>query len=203
MFAQLKKEKNARASVVDGKLILSFPEAITPIVWQMDLADAKSSSFEVTQEEGTFALVTKKQGAAKKDVIAPFHNKEDAVTALMATSSALENAHGQIRVIGGNSSAGHLADALPQVPHHNSPSYYAAPAHKKTGGAFKWIIGLVILFVLVTLIVMTMNMRPRIPASVDNAAGLNAPRASAPETSGNAAEQAGVPVSADDFLNAR
>lgn len=87
-----KNHNDANASVVDGKLILSFPEAITPIVWQMDLNDAKSSSFEVTNDGDHFALVTKKQGAQKKESIAPFSTKEQAVAALMATSSALKTA---------------------------------------------------------------------------------------------------------------
>ena len=35
------------ARVVDGKLILSFPHALTPVVWQMDLSQTKASALEV------------------------------------------------------------------------------------------------------------------------------------------------------------
>ena len=59
MLQMLKKDKTktTSASVVDGKLILSFPHAQTPVLWQMDLTQAKASSLEVTKsEKGKVAL---------------------------------------------------------------------------------------------------------------------------------------------------
>ena len=54
MIAALKNISNkngASANVVDGKLILSFPHAQTPVLWQMDLAQAKASAIEVLKAE--------------------------------------------------------------------------------------------------------------------------------------------------------
>ena len=39
------------ANVVDGKLILSLPEAATPVIWQMDLEQAQSCALEVKEDK--------------------------------------------------------------------------------------------------------------------------------------------------------
>ena len=39
------------AKVVEGKLILSCPGAEIPVVWQMDLNEAKACAFEVQCDE--------------------------------------------------------------------------------------------------------------------------------------------------------
>lgn len=202
MFAQLKKDTHTPAIVVDGKLILSFPNALTPIVWQMDLVDAKSSSFEVVSEGDSFHLATKKQGGQKKDVIAPFATKEDAVSALMATSQALASAHGQIRQnIGAES--GYALSGAPAMTHAVLPPVYgASQAPQKRGGFIKFIIAILVILVLLGLFSAMLSMRPRAPSSVDNAASLSRSNAQS-QTSANPASSAGVPVSADDFLRAQ
>src|SRR5690606_21303301 len=50
----------ASASVVDGTLIISLPDAITPVVWRFALGQAKASALEVRpQDDGTFMLLLK------------------------------------------------------------------------------------------------------------------------------------------------
>lgn len=88
------------ASVVDGKLILSFPHALKPVVWQMDLGQAKASALEVRDDGGTHALVLKTPKGETIE-IAPFEKRAQAIEGLMAAARALENAHGQIRGEGG------------------------------------------------------------------------------------------------------
>lgn len=189
-----KNHDDANASVVDGKLILSFPEALTPIVWQMDLSDAKSSSFEVINDGDNFALVTKKQGAQKKESIAPFPTKAQAIAALMATSSALKNGHGHIHQTG----AAQPAQAVPQQVYH-MPSQ--AGSGKSSAG--KWIVAILCLLVIGFLFMMILNMQPRMAGS---SGGMSATSSSASAGSASApssANSAGVPVSADDFLQSR
>ncbi len=194
----LKSHKNkhhddANASVVDGKLILSFPEAVTPIVWQMDLSDAKSSSFEVIEEGKNFALVTKKQGAQKKESIAPFTTKEEAIAALMATSSALKNGHGHIQPAG----------AAQAVQTNAQPIYHMPPqATPQKGSAGKWVIAILCFLVIGFLFMMILNMQPRIAGS-DGTSGPNTTASAAGSAGSSAAGSAGVPVSADDFLRTR
>lgn len=189
-----KNHNDANASVVDGKLILSFPEAITPIVWQMDLNDAKSSSFEVTNDGDHFALVTKKQGAQKKESIAPFPTKEQAVAALMATSSALKNGHGHIYPTG----AAQPAQAIPQPVYHMQ----SHTAQSKGSGG-KWAIAILCLLVIGFLFMMTANMQPRIAGTNDSAGRTNTAASAGSAGSSRASDKAGVAVSADDFLQAR
>lgn len=187
-----KHHNDANASVVDGKLILSFPEALTPIVWQMDLSDAKSSSFEVVEEGKNFALVTKKQGAQKKESIAPFSTKEQAIAALMATSSALKNGHGHIAAP--SSAAAHSAQPHAQTVYHMPPQ-----AAQQKGSAGKWAVAILCLLVIGFLFTSIANMQPRIAGGGDGAS-----RTSASAGAGaNAASSAGVAVSADDFLRSR
>ena len=160
MFGQSNKNQGnaASARVVDGKLILSFPQALTPIVWQMDLSDAKSSAFEVIQDNDNYTLISKKQGGQKKDVIAPFAARSEAVDALMATSRALENAHGQIRTANGNA-----APETISAPVHN---YVQPDNNKSKGGALKWVLIIACFAAVVVLLIMANSLQPRSPNSV-------------------------------------
>ncbi len=164
----------ASARVVDGKLVLSFPHAITPVVWQMDLTQVKASALEVheNKDTGVATLVLKTPGGSGSDV-APFEKKSQAVEALMAVSRALENAQGQIR---------------PAAVETMAPAHTRQPFSPG-----KWIAAILALFMIFILF---------------NIWGSNLPQPSmvAGETSGGLAAQApaaeaGVPLSADDFLN--
>lgn len=83
------------AKVIDGTLILTLPDAIKPVVWQMQLGQTKSSALEVREQGGVWLLVLK---TPRMDVmeIAPFATKEAAVKALLAVSRAMERAQGQL-----------------------------------------------------------------------------------------------------------
>lgn len=83
---------NNTASVVNGKLILSFPNAENPVVWQMDLEKAASCALEIKEDKKTklFSLV-QKISDDQQNTIASFKEKAEAIAALMATSSALQN----------------------------------------------------------------------------------------------------------------
>lgn len=188
MLALFKKETYASANVVDGKLILSFPEALTPIVWQIDLNDAKSSAFEVIEDNAQYKLTSKKQGAQKKETIAPFATKDKAIEALMATSHALAHAHGQI-----NQSTKQASNAN----NASAPVTYALPYEQKKSGGTKWIFTIIAVVLIAGLFMMANSMQPRSPSSVGGVSSQN----EASRT--NASSSAGVPVSADDFLRSR
>lgn len=89
------------AKVVDGILILSLPDAVSPVVWQMEIGQAKSSAMEVrpADNDNEFSLVLKTPRADVLE-IARYQKKEDAVRALMSISSAMEKAQGQFRAYG-------------------------------------------------------------------------------------------------------
>ncbi|MCK6418111.1 MAG: hypothetical protein L6Q57_04125 [Alphaproteobacteria bacterium] len=91
MFTQRIK---SQAKVVDGKLILSCTNALTPVVWQMDLAPAKASALEVQeQENGQARLLLRTQKNETVD-IATFASKSEAIAMLQAVMRALEGAQG-------------------------------------------------------------------------------------------------------------
>lgn len=90
---------SSSACVVDGTLVLTLPDAISPVVWRMDLGQAKASALEVREnEDKTFSLVLKTPRGDVND-IAPFAQRQQAVRALMAVSHAMEHAHGQTRQV--------------------------------------------------------------------------------------------------------
>ncbi len=170
----------SNVKIVDGKLILSLPEAQTPVVWQMDLEKAQSASFTVVEnkKEKNFALVFKAEDG-NADNIAPFDEKQSAVDILMETSNVLQNAHGKIK------------------PASNSHS--AAANDNKTDK-----LGAILAVALVIVLISIWTLSATGPGRIGQG-GVNPSTASASSYGENAspAQTTGVPVSADDFLSNR
>lgn len=179
------------AKVVDGALIISLPDAVSPVVWRMDLGSVKSSALEVRdQKDGLFMLTLKTPDNDTQD-IAPFAEKAVAVRALMAVSSALE--HGQ-NAYGARSSASLMANEIQTLPPQGPQVVY-----RSDGGVAKWVSAIAAVLVLVILLSVMIHQAPK-SSSFNNVASATAaalPQSVAMEPSAN---QAGVPVSADDFL---
>lgn len=172
-------KSTATARVVDGKLILSYPDALNPVVWQMDLTQAKASAMEVRDNKGTFMLTLKTAKGETTD-IAPFTTKEEAVDALMVAARALENAHGQIR------------------PVANGTNVEQLPVEKNGKG--RWAGATLGIIMIVILIGIWGSLTPRPAAN-----GGSAPVGSNPAMTmgGSAGDENGVPLSADEFLRKR
>lgn len=172
---------SSSARVVDGTLIISLPQAITPVVWRMELGYVRASALEVrNHENGTFVLVLKTPKGDVND-IAPFETKGRAVQALMSVSRAMEQAHGQMQPQAANISAPTLATTT------------AKPSGSTKGRVITSIIGTVLLLMLIAFL---LNMGP----AYEGAPGSTEPNATA---HGDAPAKTGVPLSADDFLNNR
>lgn len=173
-------EYSATAKVVDGSLILSLPDAISPVVWRMELGPVKSAALEVRdQADGTHVLTLK---TPRNDVhdIAPFASRGQAVRALMAVSRALENSHGQVLP----------APIANQNVHHHE----AAPTYIHKPRKNRWVAIVAVLILLVIGVILVAQQTPRttsfsaVPAS-DSLAANNSSN-----------ETAGVPMSADSYL---
>ena len=184
-FKTKKQETDASARVVDGKLILSLPDAITPVVWQMDLAQAKASALEVlhNEEKNEFSLGLKNPKGEKVEV-AVFAERTHAVEGLMAASHALENAHGQIRGLSNNTNDTDDAILLSQKPTQSKTKQ-----ENKRGKLMTGLLALVVLFILFTI------WSSIIPRTINTAGNPESVASNA-----NAPSAAGVAVSADDFL---
>ena len=174
--------KASSANVVDGKLIMTFPDAVTPVLWQMDLADAKASALEVREgKAGGFTLTLKTAKGETLD-IAPFENKEQAVDGLMAASRALNGAQGQIRPAG-LATTGMLAGVQAPAPR----------PHAHRGGWGGVVITLLVIAAL--FFVWTMMSASRTSLTMDES-GLSGPLGAESEKT----QESGVPLSADEFL---
>ena len=86
------------AKVAGGTLVLSLPDALTPVVWRMDLGTAKTSAIEVREnEDGHYDLVLKTP-KADAHKIATYEFKIKATQALMAVTKAMSKAEYQKEV---------------------------------------------------------------------------------------------------------
>lgn len=189
MIENLTGNYTASASVVDGTLIISLPDAVSPVVWRLDLGQARASAMEVRPlEDGRFNLVLK---TPRNDVneIASFSSKARAVAALMAISRAMEQAHGQIQPVAN--------DSIPA----GQPSTNTLPVPVRTGSARKKsatgknvLAGVIALVLIIVLIGAMMSITPTpSPMTRDLSSGV------AP-SGGGAGNLTGVPLSADEFL---
>lgn len=162
------------ARVVGDALVLSLPDACSPVVWRMELGDIKAAAFEIKNDGETWTL-TMKTPKGEAQSIAPFDSKAKAVRALMTTSRAMEQ-------------------ASTRPVYANDPGHPAAQAARKGKGQLAaGIIGVVLLGVLIVGLVQA---GPKPPTSL-NATGASSTEATADGASGGAP---GVPVSADSFL---
>ncbi len=190
-FKNNASSSRASAKVVDGKLILSFPDAATPVVWTMDVAKAKASAMEVLPkgDSGEHTL-TLKSAAGEVIEVATFPSKDDALEGLMITADALENAQGAIR---GSNAA--VANDSP------SPAQSKPKAQKKPGETKRNVMGLVasLLFLGVMIMVWSFIMPDSYFTGERNVANNN-PSSSLAAASADPQNSSGVPVSADAFL---
>ncbi len=170
---------SSSAKVINGTLVLSLPDAKSPVVWRMELSDIKAAAFEIEdQGDKGYALVMKTPKGDPQH-IAPFDEKGKALRALMAASEAME--HAQVSAANNDKAGGStMAAVVPQ---------------KKSNPLVTGLVGIV---VLVGLLFMLTQIGPRSPQSIVTSASMTGGQAGT-----DAAGRAGVPVSADDFLRER
>lgn len=168
------------AKVIEGKLILSFPNAINPVVWQMDLGQTKASALEVQTngDETRFTLVLKTPKGETVD-IAPFESRQEAVDGLMAAAKALENAQGHIRAAASNSN---------YTP--GEAATHAAPARKN-----RWLGPVLAALFIFVLFMVWASLLPK-PAGIEVTGMPQSAMPAAPSPEG----AAGVPLDADAYL---
>ena len=175
ILSKITGQTQTTARVVDGKLILSLPQAVKPVVWQMELGQAKASALEIQDDSKTdlYALCLKTPKGETAE-IASFENRAQAVNSLMKIAKALQEAHGEI-----------------QKPAQGNAPVYAQPPKKRSALA-SILLALGLLFTLF-LVWSTVANLPTDLQAPESASG-NAPPAE---------PQSGVPLSADDYLKGR
>lgn len=174
----------SRAHVAGNKLVLSFPDAISPCIWQMDITSAAMSAVELeSTPDGIFALVFK-DGKKTTETIAKFASRAKAVRALMHTSEAIEG--GLNHISPGSKNAATAPSVIIQ-----KPSFI--------GSIFKGVfVTIAVILVLGFLILFGVN--ALIGPNTNLATQQSLQSNSAQQPAGNAV---GVPMSADDFLKGK
>lgn len=181
-------EFESSASVVDGNLILSLPDAINPIVWRMELGSVKASALEVRAHasDGTHVLSLKTPKGEVHE-IAPFSSRDIAIAALMRVSAALQSAEGRIAP----------AAASGAVLPVNAPQAAGPVFHKPDAGAVKWLIALAGVLAVIFLFAFLAKSTPQFDGSASSAPVEDNATSTA---TGSANPESGVPQSADDML---
>lgn len=190
MFETITGNYSSSASVVDGTLILSLPDAVSPVVWRLDLVQTKASALEVRDDGIDLCTLVLKTPRGDINEIARFESRGRAVNALMAVTRAMEQAQS------------HIHTAANDRPDYN-PTLLPVPsprkrANKVSANGKSWIGAGVAVLLVVLLGVALVNMVPR-PASgpAQNLASQARTQTAAPPVA------SGVAVSADDFLKSR
>lgn len=173
-------DAKSNVSIVNGKLIFSLPNAQMPVVWQMDLDNAKSNAFTIQEnkKDKNFALITKSQEGDINE-IALFDDKQSAIEVLTEISYALQNAHSNIN------QTENVANTN-TYPVNNSKD-------NKIGAGLAAALVIVLALIWIASASRSVNM---INNGSTSSAGSSASNLDAKNTSG-------VAVSADDFLNNR
>jgi len=75
-------------NIQGNMLILSLPDANSPVVWRMDIKENASAAFEVREQDGAYALVMKGSNGEISE-IASYQEKDQAARVLMMTNEVL------------------------------------------------------------------------------------------------------------------
>lgn len=191
MFETITGNYSSSASIVDGTLILSLPDAVSPVVWRLDLVQTKASALEVRDDGLGLCTLVLKTPRGDINEIARFESRGRAVNALMAVTRAMEQAQS------------HIHPAANDLPDYN-PTLLPVPTQRKRAAKVSrngksWIGAGVAVLIVILLGTALIGMIPR-PAS-----GPAQPVSSQQARTQTAAPPvaSGVAVSADDFLKSR
>ena len=184
----LSSSEKPKAVIRGGMLVLSLPNAVSPVVWRLDMRSVTSSALEIREDKDLFDLVLKTQ---KADIqkIASFDDKKKAIKALGTVTKAIEEAP-LIHFQADNA----LQPSNTQPVANEQQSISEASSTSKGATARPILAGIIGAFVIVMLLIMLGIFRSG-PGLYTNAPG-------AP-TANSSAKTTGAPVSADDFLRAR
>lgn len=144
------KTAGTDARVVDGAMIASFMGAEPPKVWRADMNSLASATFEMQQADGLFHVVMT-SGGNKENIVA-FADKEGATHALQALMTAM------MTPVGATAAATGAA-----APATEKKSSGFAGFIKKLLKLVVWLIGLFIVFVLLSMFVMPKLMNVVMP----------------------------------------
>ncbi len=180
------------ARVIDGKLVLSFPNALSPVLWQFDLCQVKASALEVLKsgEKGDACFLQLRTARGETQKIAEFETMEEGRGALLIVSRAMEKARGRIR-------------CRPESD-NNASSAAAAPRHGFWGGFLRFLgvlAGLFLIWLLVSYLY-SLYYTPQISAEMLGRSSSQSESSyrGGPAFPGAGNGEAGVPMDADAFL---
>jgi hypothetical protein len=85
-------QAKSSAKVADGRLILTLPDAQTPVIWIMDLNEATTSVLRIESDQQNLHVIKKLNGKSAADTVGVYASREKAEAALQKASKALAKA---------------------------------------------------------------------------------------------------------------
>ena len=195
MFSKFMDENAPRATVRDGMLVLSLTNAISPVVWRLDIGNIKASALEIRENDDlTYDLVLKNQ-KSDLNVIASFENRSEALRALKSVMRAIEETPlTHFKSPGMPSNGDNVNKVRGQDKSSNSQAQgYEAPPSPVTGSRGRPVLAGVIGACIVLFLIFLVTSLGTGPARLES---------SAPGGAGNASAS-GEPITADEFLKGR
>lgn len=168
------------AVIVGGDLVLTFPEALSPVIWRMDIDRMRSSVIEILPQADTAdVLLTVKTTSGESFDIARFADKTKALEAFAQISKAMREPQVMGSAIGVDSGLS-VPPSLPTHPAYSSSSF---------SGFVKWGIALLGVVLVVYLFSYIGSLAPRFEEGGSVTVGQSAED-----------DQSGVPLSAESYL---
>lgn len=101
-FTSLSGTEKSSARVADGRLILSLPDAETPVIWVMDLDEASTAIIRLEGDKQGNSILKKYGSKGAAETVAVYRDRRYASRALVQASKALEKARGSRVRVGPN-----------------------------------------------------------------------------------------------------
>jgi hypothetical protein len=92
MFGFLTGNYSASAKVADGRLVISLPDAETPAVWILDLAEASTCVLRIESDRQGLYVIKKHGAKGAAETVAVYRDRDAAQNALHRATRALEKA---------------------------------------------------------------------------------------------------------------
>ena len=169
------------AKVADGRLVISMPDAETPVIWIMDLNDAETAVLRLEVDKQGLNVIKKHGGKGVAETVAVYRSRSKAERAMIKASKALENARNTRLHVGPNSQ----------------------PVIIRPAGRMARIFS----FIMSVIVVIILLLYARMSLIYNLSATMEQPQISATKMGADSAipqtppaDTSGVPLSADDFL---
>ena len=184
------------AKLADGRLVLSLPDAQTPVIWVMDLKDASTSVLRLeTDRQGLF-IIRRHSGKAAAEAVAVYRDAKQAARAMKVAARGLSNAQCTLKGADGKPVIIRPASKLARAFNIFLFIWFVAHISGVETRFVQWLVS-------DTAQVAAAQSQIMLPPTMQQALPASPAQAPAPTEEQSGQVKVGVPMSADDVLGKR